>query len=392
MNHPQLLNNRETEATGGAHSATVPPPKTITTLENHATGTLAGGHYVETDAPTSTIATLGNHHTGNLFGSLVTAATGGALLERTVAQTTTIVTTLATGGVPADTAAPNISIACDDCIIHLPSFWPDSIPADKKDQELLQKELEQQYETLDWIPPLLLEEIEACFPSAADIDQQNEGQRCQISFSRKISFFFKICRIFLNYKQFVAAGQFLLDAWAVSSTHSAKSLSCFYSPPLGKEKGKASSTKRLPTASPKQMCCPFRVSLIMRTTVLVEINSNTNHDNHRCQIRYSFLSKKKDDTNFFLKVKVTLVEASHNHALGMPEHRLAKSKSGNCKPNPQAWAFFLHAFRQNPHMNANGIRRLLQDAYPIYKSFTAKAVSNIRRSAYLAPSHPTIII
>ena len=39
-------------------------------------------------------------------------------------------------------------------------------------------------------------------------------------------------------------------------------------------------------------------------------------------------------------------------------------------------------------MDANTIRCLLKEAYPSYKSFTAKAISNIRRSAHLALNDP----
>ena len=39
-------------------------------------------------------------------------------------------------------------------------------------------------------------------------------------------------------------------------------------------------------------------------------------------------------------------------------------------------------------MDPNTIRCLLKEAYPSYKSFTAKAISNIRRSAHLALNDP----
>ena len=44
--------------------------------------------------------------------------------------------------------------------------------------------------------------------------------------------------------------------------------------------------------------------------------------------------------------------------------------------------------RTLPHMNANAIRRLLQDAFPFYKKLSSNAVSNIRRSAFRALDDP----
>ena len=160
-------------------------------------------------------------------------------------------------------------------ITHFPSFWPVNIPADKNAQQLLQKQLEAEYEsTEDWLPEPLLAEVKSCFPSPDDIDEQNEGRRCPTAFSQKITKFFKVGRIFVNYKQFVAAGQFLLDAWAVSSTHAAKSISCYYGAAHGKGKDKP-VPKRQPILSPKQLCCPFRVSSLMLASEQISHHSPT---------------------------------------------------------------------------------------------------------------------
>lgn len=145
--------------------------------------------------------------------------------------------------------------------IHAPSFWPDVIPTMKDDQKKLQKQLEAQFDTnADWLPELLLQEIQSYVPSDDDIDQQNDGQRNPEAFSKKISEFFKVGRIFLNYKQLASAVQYLFNAWAVSSSHGAKSLTCFYGPPSKKGK-QPIDQKRQPIISPKEIRCPCRVSL-----------------------------------------------------------------------------------------------------------------------------------
>lgn len=143
--------------------------------------------------------------------------------------------------------------------IHYPHFWPNSLPTGHDVLKSLQQHLETSHGATEWLPQPLLDEIESCFPSDEDIDRDVEGQRCPQAFSHNINKFFKKGRIFMNYKQLVAAGQLLLDAWAVSSSHGAKSLSCYFGAPLGKAMS-SSGPKRQLTASPKTLCCPFRVS------------------------------------------------------------------------------------------------------------------------------------
>ena len=141
----------------------------------------------------------------------------------------------------------------------VPHFWPERVPPDQETQKLLQQQLETQYTSTDWIPVQLIQEIESYFPAIHHIDVSNEGQRCLKAFSENISHFFQVGRVFINYKQFAAVGQYLLDAWAVSSSHGAKSLICYYGAPCKKAK-EPSDPKRQLVVSPKQICCPFRVS------------------------------------------------------------------------------------------------------------------------------------
>lgn len=148
-----------------------------------------------------------------------------------------------------------------DVSISLPDFWPNILPTEVDMLKSLQQNLEANYDPIAWLPQSFIDEIQTFFPSDDDINPENEGQRCPHAFSKNIKSFFSIGRVFLNYKQFVVAGQFLLDAWAISSSHSAKSLSCYYGAPLGKEKSSA-DLKRKVLPSPKAMCCPFRVSFL----------------------------------------------------------------------------------------------------------------------------------
>ena len=176
---------------------------------------------------------------------------------------------------------------------------PDVIPADKVGQSELQKQLEAEFENVEWLPEPLLQEIESCFPSDSDIDQANEGQRCPNAYTKSVSAFFKVGRMFINYKQFAAAGQFLLDAWAVSSSHGAKSLICFYGAP-SKKGAQQNDPKRQPIISPKQICRLFRVSSsffkliswrLSKWKVFIPLLTG--------QIQYSFVNKKTCTLNFF---------------------------------------------------------------------------------------------
>ena len=111
--------------------------------------------------------------------------------------------------------------------IYVPDFWPSDLPNDHEGLTNLQKSLDSTYKTTDWLPQELLEEIKLFYPTSTEIDENMDGERCKTAFATKVTQFFFPGRVFLNYKQFVAAGQFLLDAWAVSSWHGAKSLSCY---------------------------------------------------------------------------------------------------------------------------------------------------------------------
>jgi hypothetical protein len=79
------------------------------------------------------------------------------------------------------------------------------------------------------------------------------------AFRIKFSDFFKVGRVFLNYKQLVAVGQYLLDAWAVSSSHEAKSLNCYYGAQYKKKPLGQTDPNRQAILSPKNLSCPFRV-------------------------------------------------------------------------------------------------------------------------------------
>ena len=76
--------------------------------------------------------------------------------------------------------------------VHVPSFWPNAIPEDQEDQKRLQTRLETDYESRDWLPQPLFDEIESCFPSDADIDHLNEGQRCPKAFRNGYQSFSKL--------------------------------------------------------------------------------------------------------------------------------------------------------------------------------------------------------
>ena len=155
-----------------------------------------------------------------------------------------------------DQPAPNAVV---NATIYAPDFWPSNLPEDREGLKNLQKLLESQYKAIDWLPHELVDEIKSLYPEDSEVDEKMDGQRCQVAFSAKVTAFFFPGRLFLNYKQFVAAGQFFLDAWAVSSCHGAKSLSCFYGAPLGKAMSVNDPSKRKMLPSPKTMCCPFRV-------------------------------------------------------------------------------------------------------------------------------------
>lgn len=145
-------------------------------------------------------------------------------------------------------------------LIHAPDFWPSNLPNDIESLTNIQNHLERTYKATDWLPQELMDEIKLLYPSNTEIDATMDGERCQQAFSTKVEKLFFPGRVFLNYKQFVAAGQFFLDAWAVSSCHGAKSLSCYYGAPLGKALSVNDPAKRQLLPSPKTMCCPFRVS------------------------------------------------------------------------------------------------------------------------------------
>ena len=149
-----------------------------------------------------------------------------------------------------------------DAMVFAPDFWPIDLPNDIDALKNLQKHLESSYKGIEWLPQELIDEIKSLYPASTEIDDNMDGQRCQLAFSAKVTTFFYPGRVFLNYKQFVAAGQFFLDAWAVSSCHGAKSLSCYYGAPRGKALSINDPTKRKQMPSPKTMSCPFRVSCV----------------------------------------------------------------------------------------------------------------------------------
>ena len=216
-----------------------------------------------------------------------------------------------------------------DTSIHFPHFWPDVIPADLKDQKTLQDDFETRFENADWLPAHLQQEIECCFPTDEDIDRMNEGQRCPKAFSKSISAFFKVGRVFVNYKQLAAAGQVLLDAWAVSVSHGAKSLICFYGAPS--KRGKESiNPNRQPIVSPKQICCPFRVSSYARTLR----NKKPSHFSRHCFVRFGIRSliRKKSFPIFSIKLSSPTLQRNTITPLVYPNTGWQKSNLAIASP------------------------------------------------------------
>jgi hypothetical protein len=111
----------------------------------------------------------------------------------------------------------------------------------------------------DWLPDDLLCEIEKHYPSSPqEISTSADGVRLrdQEAFRQKAGAFFVPNRVFVKYIKFVACGKHLLDSWAVSASHSAKSLYCFY----GKPYKRNYASKGVRTSSTlKDLECPFRI-------------------------------------------------------------------------------------------------------------------------------------
>lgn len=149
--------------------------------------------------------------------------------------------------------------------IHYPTFWPNPLPTDPEAVRLLETEWKDlSLENNDWLTEELIDEIHALFPAPNEIMEGQERTRCPQAYLQKVGKFFYVGRLFCNFKQFIQAGKFLLDAWAVQATAGAKSLACFYGDPSKKPR-KSNDSPVLPHSrkskiSPKTQNCPFRVS------------------------------------------------------------------------------------------------------------------------------------
>jgi hypothetical protein len=118
--------------------------------------------------------------------------------------------------------------------LHLPDFWPQLLPAHTEERQLQDlSSTMRQKDSREWLTHGLLQEMEMLLPTQDEISVTGDGDRVRNldAFKTKVGSFFIVGRTFVNYRQFVACGKFLLDAWAVEASHSAKSLYCFYGKP-----------------------------------------------------------------------------------------------------------------------------------------------------------------
>jgi hypothetical protein len=222
-----------------------------------------------------------------------------------------------------------------------------------------------QKDSREWLTHGLLQEMEMLLPTQDEISVTGDGDRVRNldAFKTKVGSFFIVGRTFVNYRQFVACGKFLLDAWAVEASHSAKSLYCFYGKPYKRKQ--SALGLRAQTPSLKEIKCPFRV----RYTFV-----NATPEIRKAGGKYPDVLKN---------VKVTNVVLEHTCELSIISHRVAKCKSKSQIPTRAGFNSFVLQMRLRPHMDSEQVRANLSMAFPHSVSIDAQMACNLRRKALL---------
>ena len=88
--------------------------------------------------------------------------------------------------------------------------------------------IQKKYATKQWLTDNIVNEIDEYLPTANDIDDKNNNQRCNARFSVNFSKLFPVGRLFLNKIQLKQSLQKFCEAWAVKITTDGQTFWCFY--------------------------------------------------------------------------------------------------------------------------------------------------------------------
>jgi hypothetical protein len=181
-------------------------------------------------------------------------------------------------------------------ILHLPEFLVGNDAA-----AFFESHGPDEMKNLDWMTPDLIKEVEACYPTASEVNQGTENSRDLDAFKRKAELLFPVGRVFASYKQLnQAAGRFL-DAWAIQKVHVSKSIRCHFGKSTKKRKLNPDESKRRKRQTLKDVVdCPFVIKY--------------------SYVGYSHnMSTKKPDICY--NVKITTADYNHTCTMNSVFHR-----------------------------------------------------------------------
>jgi hypothetical protein len=239
--------------------------------------------------------------------------------------------------------------------IYIPTFLLQyelsSLSYEEQNRQLLQK---------DWLTRGLTQEIEALYPTAAEIKKEDDNKRDPAAFQQKISKLFPSGRIFASFKQLDQAADMFLGAWAVKKTNHSKSISCSYSATHNLKSRKhldPTLRRKLDTSLKDIYKCPFK-------------------------IRYSFVAYSKNKAlkkpDILYKVKITTVNFVHTCQLTTIFHRQALQKGGGCQPDLNGLNDIVSLLKHKPNLQCEFLRPLLAKYLPFYNARDAQFLVNFR--------------